>query len=37
MDGDARALMMQWLALTDPLRISELPECRYGRPAGFVH
>jgi hypothetical protein len=35
-NGDARALMMQWLDFTDPLRISEDPECGYGRPAGFV-
>jgi hypothetical protein len=34
--GDARALMMQWLAVTDPLGIAEDPECGYGRPAGFV-
>ena len=36
MFGEARALMMQWLAFDDPLRISEDPECGYGRPAGFV-
>jgi hypothetical protein len=36
LNGDARALMMQWLDSTDPLRISEDPECGYGRPAGFV-
>ena len=34
---DARTLMMQWLAVTDPLRIAEDPECGYGRPAGFVN
>lgn len=34
--GDARALMLQWLSVTDPLRISEDPECGYGPPAGFV-
>ena len=33
---DSRALMMQWLAVDDPLRIAEDPECGYGRPAGFV-
>jgi hypothetical protein len=33
--GDARTLMMQWLPLTDPLRIAEDPECGYGRAAGF--
>jgi hypothetical protein len=33
---DAKALMMQWLPVTDPLRIAEDPECGYGRPAGFV-
>jgi hypothetical protein len=36
-NSDARALMMQWLTVTDPLRIAEDPECGYGRPAGFVH
>jgi hypothetical protein len=34
--SDARALMMQWLAVADPLGIAEDPECGYGRPAGFV-
>ena len=34
---DARALMMQWLSVDDPLRIAEHPECGYGRPAGFVN
>jgi hypothetical protein len=33
---DAKVLMMQWLPVTDPLRIAEDPECGYGRPAGFV-
>jgi hypothetical protein len=33
---DSRALLMQWLAVDDPLRIAEDPECGYGRPAGFV-
>jgi hypothetical protein len=28
--------MMQWLAVDDPLRNAEDPECGYGRPAGFV-
>ena len=36
LNGDARALMRQWLAVTDPLRIAKDPECGYGRPAGFV-
>ncbi len=33
---DARALVMQWLAVDDPLGIAEDPECGYGRPVGFV-
>ena len=37
LSGNARELMMQWLAVTDPLRIAEDPECGYGRPAGFVN
>src|SRR6516225_3799938 len=36
LDADARGLMMQWLSVTDPLRIAEDPECGYGPPAGFV-
>jgi hypothetical protein len=36
-NGDPKALMMQWVAVTDPLRIAEDPECGYGRPAGFVN
>jgi len=36
LNGDARELIMQWLAVTDPLRIAQDPECGYGRPAGFV-
>ena len=35
-NGDAKELMMEWLAVTDPLRIAEDPECGYGRPTGFV-
>jgi hypothetical protein len=34
--ADSRALMMQWLPVTDPLRIAQDPECGYGQPAGFV-
>jgi hypothetical protein len=34
---DVRALVMQWLAVDDPLGIAEDPECGYGRPAGFVN
>jgi hypothetical protein len=34
--SDARALMRQWVSVTDPLRIAEDPECGYGRPRGFV-
>ena len=34
---DARARVMQWLAVDDPLGIAEDPECGYGRPAGFVN
>jgi hypothetical protein len=33
---DARVLMMQWLPVTDPLRIAQDDECGYGLPAGFV-
>jgi hypothetical protein len=36
LNGDARGLMMQWLSVTDPLRIAKDPECGYGPPAGFV-
>jgi hypothetical protein len=35
--GDARTMLMQWLTVTDPLRIAEDPECGYGQPAGFVN
>jgi hypothetical protein len=35
--GEPRGLMMQWLAVTDPLRIAEDKECGYGRPVGFVN
>jgi hypothetical protein len=35
--GDARTLMMQWLPVTDPLRIAEDPECGYGQPVGSVN
>jgi hypothetical protein len=31
-----RALMMQWLPVTDPLRIAQDEECGYGTPAGLV-
>jgi hypothetical protein len=34
--GDARWLIMQWVCVTDPLRIAQDPECGYGRPRGFV-
>ena len=36
LNGDARTLMKQWLAVTDPLWIAKDPECGYGRPGGFV-
>jgi len=36
-NSDARARMMQWLPVTDPLNISKDPECGYGQPAGFVN
>jgi hypothetical protein len=36
-DRAARALMFQWLPVTDPLRIAQDPECGYGQPAGFVN
>jgi hypothetical protein len=32
----ARSSVLQWLAVTDPLRIARDPECGYGQPAGFV-
>jgi hypothetical protein len=35
--GEARALMMNWLPVTDPLRIAEDQECGYGVPSGFVN
>jgi hypothetical protein len=35
--GDAKTLTMQWLPVTDPLRIAEDPECGYGEPVGFVN
>ena len=34
---EARSMMMQWLPVTDPLRISQDPECGYGVPLGFVN
>ena len=34
---DARIMMMRWLPVTDPLRISQDPECGYGVPLGFVN
>ena len=34
---DARIMMMQWVTVTDPLRIADDPECGYGRPTGFVN
>ena len=36
LNDETRELMMQWLSVTDPLRIAEDPECGYGSPAGFV-
>ncbi|MEH2536511.1 MULTISPECIES: hypothetical protein [unclassified Bradyrhizobium] len=30
--ADAQASILQWLAITDPLRISKDPECGYGQP-----
>jgi hypothetical protein len=35
--GDAAALMMRWVRVTDPLRIAQDPECGYGVPSGFVN
>ena len=32
----ARISILQWLPVTDPLRIARDPECGYGQPAGFV-
>jgi hypothetical protein len=31
---DAKSAMLRWLPVTDPLRIAQDPECRYGQPAG---
>ncbi|KRR06837.1 hypothetical protein [Bradyrhizobium valentinum] len=36
-DGDAAALMMRWLPVTDPLRIAQDPECGYRIPLGCVN
>jgi hypothetical protein len=36
-NADTRACILKWLSSTDPLRISEDPECCYGRPAGVVN
>jgi hypothetical protein len=36
LNGDARTLMKQWLAVADPLWIARDPECGYGQPGGFV-
>jgi hypothetical protein len=36
LNGDARTLMKQWLAVADPLWIAKDPECGYGQPGGFV-
>jgi hypothetical protein len=33
---DARTSILQWLPVTDPLRIAQDPECGYGDPEGFV-
>jgi hypothetical protein len=33
---NARALMLRWLAFTDPLRISRDPECGYDNPRGLT-
>jgi hypothetical protein len=33
---DARTSILQWLPVTDPLRIAQDPECGYGEPEGFV-
>jgi hypothetical protein len=32
----ARTSILQWLPVTDPLRIAQDPECGYGQPDGFV-
>lgn len=34
-DHDAKAMMKQWLPVTDPLGIAEDPECGYGQATGF--
>jgi hypothetical protein len=36
LNGGARTLMKQWLAVADPLWIAKDPECGYGQPGGFV-
>jgi hypothetical protein len=33
---DARAAMLRWLSMVDPLRIAKDPECGYELPAGFM-
>jgi hypothetical protein len=33
---DAKALMLRWLPVTDPLRIAHDSECGYGQPMGLV-
>jgi hypothetical protein len=33
---NARTSILQWLPVTDPLRIAQDPECGYGRPAGSI-
>jgi hypothetical protein len=34
---EARARMMQWIPVGDPLRIAQDSECGYGRPTGSIH
>jgi hypothetical protein len=34
---EARARIMQWIPVDDPLRIAQDSECGYGKPAGFVN
>jgi hypothetical protein len=32
----AKSSILEWLAVTDPLRIAQDPECGYCQPAGFI-
>jgi hypothetical protein len=34
---DTRTSFLQWLSVTDPLRIAQDPECGYGKPDGLIN